>query len=408
MSLSQRKILIGLTGGIAAYKMAEVVSSLAKAGAQVKVIFTKGAEEFVTPLTFATLSRNPAYTDRDFWQADQGRPLHIQLGEWAELLVIAPLSANTIGKLSHGIADNLLLNVWLASICPVLVAPAMNSNMWQQPVIQTNWQNLLNQPRFYGLSPTAGVLACDAVGIGKMCEPAVILGAIESLLWTGGNRDLRGQSVVVSGGGTREFLDPVRFIGNPATGKQGMAIATAAYHRGADVTLVLANAPSSVLETSPPFPVIPVTTSAQLRSTMLSELPRSTIVVMNSAVGDVQPRTYSHQKLPKAELPLELPLEFVPDVVTELAQLSQPHQQIIGFAAQTGTKAEILQAMQCKLLQKNLTSIVGNRIDHEGIGFASAQNQAIFLHRNGRCAESPLLSKLELAHWFWDLVGECR
>jgi phosphopantothenoylcysteine decarboxylase/phosphopantothenate--cysteine ligase len=400
MSFSQRKILIGVTGGIAVYKVAEVVSHLAKAGAQVRVILTKGAEAFITPLTFATLSRHPAYTDRDFWQADQGRPLHIQLAEWAELLVIAPLSANTMAKLTHGIADNLLLNVWLASTCPVLLAPAMNSTMWLNPAVQSNWHNLISQPRCHPIPPSAGVLACDAMGIGRMAEPALIVQSIESLLWTGGKRDLTGQSVLVSAGGTREFIDPVRFIGNPATGKQGMALAIAAYHRGAQVTLVLANAPSPPV----PFPVIPVTTSAQLRSIMVQELARSTIVVMNSAVGDVQPRTYSPHKLPKAQLPLNLPLEFVPDIVAELAQLAKPEQQIIGFAAHTGTPAEMLEAMQSKLQSKNLTSIVGNRVDTDQGGFASDSNQAIFFHKNGHYAASPLLSKLALAHWLWDLV----
>jgi len=237
-------VLIGISGGIAAYKVCEVVSSLAKRGIEVRVILTKSATEFVAPLTFATLSRQPAYTDADFWQPSNGRPLHIELAEWADIFLLAPVTANTLAKLSYGMADNLLTNTVLASTCPILFAPAMNTTMWLQPSVQENWHKLLQDNRYTAIAPTDGILACDAVGTGRMAEPEIILEYLESFLFTKGKQDLKGKKILVNAGGTREFIDPVRFIGNPSTGKQGIAIAKAAMHRGANVTLITA---SSVL-----------------------------------------------------------------------------------------------------------------------------------------------------------------
>ena len=234
-------VLIGVSGGIAAYKVCEVVSSLAKRGMEVRLILTRSAAEFVTPLTFATLSRSPAYTDADFWQPTNGRPLHIELAEWADLFLLAPVTANTLAKLAYGMADNLLTNTVLASNCPILFAPAMNTTMWLQPAVQQNWRKLLQDHRYTAIAPTDGVLACDAVGTGRMAEPEVILEYVESFLFTKGKQDLKGKHVLVNAGGTREFIDPVRFIGNPSTGKQGLAIAKAALHRGAKVTLITAS-----------------------------------------------------------------------------------------------------------------------------------------------------------------------
>ncbi len=229
-----RRVLIGVGGGIAAYKVCELVSSLFKAGAEVKIILTNCAQAFITPLTLATLSRHRAYTDADFWQPTHKRPLHIDLGEWAEVLVIAPLTANTLAKLAYGMADNLLTNTVLASKCPVLLAPAMNTEMWEQVAVQRNWQQLLVDKRYHGMQTSYGLLACDRVGAGRMAEPGEIFTHVRSLLHTQGRRDLLGKQVLISAGGTREYLDPVRFIGNPSTGKMGLALAQAALHRGAN------------------------------------------------------------------------------------------------------------------------------------------------------------------------------
>ena len=331
--LSGRRVLIGIGGGIAAYKVCEVVSTLFKAGAQIRVILTRSAQEFITPLTVATLSRHRAYTDEQFWQPIHQRPLHIDLGEWAEVLAIAPLTANTLAKLNHGMADNLLTNTVLASTCPVLLAPAMNTDMWEQLAVQRNWQQLLTDRRYHGNSPRDGLLACDRVGAGRMAEPTEILRQIESLLHTGGKLDLLGKRVLISGGGTREHIDPVRFIGNPSTGKMGLALAQAALHRGAVVTLVHTPASWDV-----PLGVrsIPVVSAEAMRQAMLECFPNADLIVMSAAVADVKPADYSEEKLPKRSLPSSLPLEPVPDILAELGCLKQPHQRLIGFAAQTG------------------------------------------------------------------------
>jgi phosphopantothenoylcysteine decarboxylase / phosphopantothenate---cysteine ligase len=396
------RVLIGITGGIAAYKVCEVVSTLAKAGVEVRVILTKAAEAFVTPLTFATLSRSPAYTDRDFWQPVHGRPLHIELGEWADLLAIAPLTANSISHLAWGMADNLLMNTVLASQCPVLLAPAMNTTMWWQDTVQENWQKLQANPRYWAIAPASGVLACDAVGAGRMAEPEEIVSYLESLLYTKGKRDLAGKQVLVSAGGTREFLDPVRFIGNPATGKQGIEIAKAAGHRGADVTLVVAG--NASISNLAGMRVISVNSSAEMHRAMLEAFPKADLTIMAAAVGDVRPATYSDRKLPKSELPTSLPLEAIADIVADLGSRKRPDQQLVGFAAQTGTESEILAAAKQKLVNKGLDAIAANAVDQAQMGFGTATNQATFIHKNGNQKTTPLCSKLQLAHQLLDFV----
>lgn len=393
-----RRVLIGIGGGIAAYKICEVVSTLFKTGAEVRVILTASAQQFITPLTLATLSRHPAYTDDKFWQPIHQRPLHIELGEWAEVFLIAPLTANTLAKLAHGMADNLLTNTVLASTCPVLLAPAMNTEMWQQLSVQRNWQQLLTDKRYYGMDTYHGLLACDRVGAGRMAEPAEILTYIQSLLHTKGKRDLVGKRVLISAGGTREQLDPVRFIGNPSTGKMGLALAQAALHRGADVTLVHGAASWNVPQA---VQAISVVSAEQMRQAMLEYFPSADLIVMSAAVGDVKPASYSAEKLPKRSLPTSLPLEFVPDIVAELGQLKQPHQFLIGFAAQTG---DIVAPAWEKLRCKKLDAIAANPIDQPDSGFGSDNNKAIFLDKQGRQLELPPCSKLQMAHYLFDFV----
>jgi phosphopantothenoylcysteine decarboxylase / phosphopantothenate---cysteine ligase len=392
------KVLIGVGGGIAAYKVCELVSRLFKTGVEVRVILTNSAQAFITPLTLATLSRHSAYTDDMFWQPIHSRPLHIELGEWADLLVIAPLTANTLAKLTYGMADNLLTNTVLASTCPVLLAPAMNTDMWEQLPVQRNWQQLLTDSRYHGMSTASGLLACDRVGAGRMAEPPEILTYIQSLLHTGGKRDLAGKRVLISAGGTREYLDPVRFIGNPSTGKMGLALAQAALHRGANVTLVHGAASWDV-----PLGVeaIPVMNAEQMQRVMREYLASADVIVMSAAVADVKPRDYSTEKLPKRSLPQSLPLESVPDIVSELAKLKQPHQLLIGFAAQTG---DIVAPALEKLQRKKLDVIVANPIDKTDSGFGSDNNQAIFLDKQGKQREIAPCSKLEMAHQLYNFA----
>lgn len=397
-NFKSKRVLIAVGGGIAAYKVCELVSTLFKSGVEVRVILTKSAQEFITPLTLATLSRHQAYTDDDFWQPIYTRPLHIELGEWADLIVIAPLTANTLAKLAYGMADNLLTNTILASTCPVLLAPAMNTDMWEQVAVQRNWQHLLTDSRFYGMETGSGLLACDRIGAGRMAEAAEIFIYIQSLLYTQGKRDLAGKEVLISAGGTREYLDPVRFIGNPSTGKMGLALAQAALHRGAKVILV--HCPAS-WEVPLGVEAIPVITAEEMQQVMLNQLPNADIIIMSAAVADVKPRDYSSEKLPKRSLPENLPLIPVPDIVAEIGNRKQPHQYLIGFAAQTG---DIVKPAREKLQKKKLDAIVANPIDQVDSGFGSDHNQAVFLDKEGRALEIPTCSKLEMAHYLFDFV----
>ena len=409
--LEGKRILIGVGGGIAAYKICEVISTLAKAGASVRVILTEQAQAFVTPLTFATLSRHAAYTDRNFWNlADQGvtslaqsHPLHIELGEWAEVFVIAPLTANTLAKLAHGLADNLLTNTVLASTCPLLLAPAMNTDMWQQQIVQYNWRLVLSDPRYHTLNPSEGVLACDRVGAGRMAEPKEILAQIQSLLYTRGTRDLAGKRLLISAGGTREHIDPVRFIGNPATGKMGVALALAAVHRGAIVTLVHAPMEESLLALLQSVQIVSIVSAIEMQQVMLAHFAVADWILMAAAVADVRSAETSAEKLPKRSLPTALPLVLVPDILADLSQRKQPPQRLIGFAAQTG---DILPPALEKLHQKQLDAIVANPVDLPDSGFGSDQNQAIFLDKTGRNRAIEPCSKLEMAHQLFDFVQE--
>lgn len=393
-----KKVIIAICGGIAAYKICELISTLFKSGIEIKVILTNSAQQFITPLTVATLSRHQAYTDEDFWQPVYSRPLHIELGEWADLIVIAPLTANTLAKLAYGMADNLLTNTILASTCPVLLAPAMNTDMWEQVTVQRNWQNLLTDKRFYGMQTGSGLLACDRIGAGRMAEPAEIFVYIQSLLNTQGKRDLSGKRVLISAGGTREYLDPVRFIGNPSTGKMGLALAQAALHRGAEVILV--HCPGS-WEVPLGVKGIAVISASEMQEVMLEQLGNADIIIMSAAVADVKPRDYSKEKLPKRSLPENLPLAPVTDIVAELSKLKKTQQLLIGFAAQTG---DIITPAKEKLQRKKLDVIVANPIDKMDSGFGSNNNQAVFLDQKGIEKEIPPCSKLEMAHHLFDFI----
>jgi phosphopantothenoylcysteine decarboxylase / phosphopantothenate---cysteine ligase len=405
-------VLIGVCGGIAAYKVCEVVSSLAKrSDREVRVVISQSATNFISPLTFATLSRHPAHTDADFWQPNQGSPLHIELGEWADLILIAPLTANTLAKLAWGLADNLLTNVVLASDCPILVAPAMNTTMWLQNTVQGNWHNLLKNSRYHPIAPNSGRLACDAVGMGRMAEPPQILASLSSLIWTKGKRDLVGKKILVSAGGTREYLDAVRFLSNPSTGKQGIAIAQAAHDRGAEVILILAGnqlagKQAINLAENFAFESVNVDTAMEMEAAIYQNFSSSDITIMAAAVGDLRPKFRSDRKLAKSEISLNLELEPTADIVKGLAQIKQNHQLLVGFAAQTGDLAEILKLGQKKLAAKNLDAIVINSVnlDQAETGFASDSNQATFYDRIGQELQTPLCSKLELAHRLFDFL----
>lgn len=401
MMLKNKKILIALGGGIAAYKVCEVISQLFQQGAEIEVVMTESAQKFITPLTVSTLARKPAYTDQDFWQPIHSRPLHIALGEWAELMLIAPLTANTLAKLVHGLADNLLTNTVLASTCPIIVAPAMNTEMWLQSSVQANWQLLNQNPRYFCLDTNTGLLACDRTGKGRMAEAMEILTAIESIICSGGKRDLVGKQVLISTGGTREFFDPVRFIGNPATGKMGIALAQACYHRGAKVTLVGAGVAPELLKFIPHIQFISVVTAAEMEKAMLANFTQADLTFMAAAVADVKPTHYFKTKLSKQSLPSSLELENVTDIVAKLGEIKQPQQKLIGFAAQTG---EIITPALGKLQRKKLDAIVANPIDKENSGFASDSNEAVIIKNDGTQKAIAPCRKLALAHQILDFI----
>jgi phosphopantothenoylcysteine decarboxylase / phosphopantothenate---cysteine ligase len=441
------RVLIGVTGGVAAYKVCEVVSTLAKSGVAVRVVMSEQAQRFVSPITFAALSRHSVYTDADFWSAAQFnaldssassfkpaesnasesnasesnalesnasesnaldpaasayRPLHIALGEWADVLLLAPLTANTVGKLTHGLADNLLSNTVLASVCPVLLAPAMNTDMWQQKSVQRNWQQLLADSRYHTVGPGAGMLACDRVGTGRMAEPVEIVAHITSLLHTHGQCDLRGKQLLISAGSTHEHIDSVRFIGNPSTGRMGIALAVAAQHRGAQVTLVhgpLSAELSAALPTG--IRAVAVTSASQMEQAMLAHLSQADWVIMAAAVADVRPVQSAAGKLPKHDLPSQLPLEFVPDIVSQLSASKSVGQAIVGFAAQTG---EVIAPALAKLKRKQLDVIVANPVDQPNSGFGSDRNEAVILSADGQQVTLANNSKLQLAHQLYDFL----
>jgi phosphopantothenoylcysteine decarboxylase / phosphopantothenate---cysteine ligase len=400
--ITKPHVLIGVGGGIAVYKVCEVVSKLFQMGMEIRVILTHSAQEFIKPLTLATLSRHQAYTDQDFWQSHHARPLHIELGEWADLMVIAPLTANTLAKLTYGLADNLLTNTVLASTCPILLAPAMNTDMWEQETVKANWYKLQEFKRYYSLSPTGGLLACDRVGIGRMAEAPEIMLAVQSLLYTRGKQDLKGKHLLITTGGTKEYLDPVRFIGNPATGKMGVALAQAALHRGASVTLIHTHVDLSSLNSLANLNTIAVTSAQEMETAVFEHLSQAHWIIMAAAIADFKPAHYTPYKLPKAEMTEHLLLAPVTDIAAKISQVKKPEQILIGFAAQTG---DIVTPALDKLKRKNLDVIVANPVDQAHAGFGSDTNQAMIINAQGQQKAIPSCSKLALSHQIFDFIN---
>jgi phosphopantothenoylcysteine decarboxylase/phosphopantothenate--cysteine ligase len=315
--------------------------------------------------------------------------------------LLAPLTAQTLAKLSQGWADNLLSNIVLASRCPILVAPAMNTDMWEQKSVQRNWQLLLTDQRYRALEPGSGLLACDRQGAGRLAEPAIILNRLQSWFSGGHQWDLEGKTLLISGGGTREYWDAVRFIGNPATGKMAIALVQAALHRGARVIFVHGPLSAPLEIANSQCQAIAVTTAAQMATALQQNLATAHWIVMAAAVADVKPSHCHTGKLTKQDLPAALPLTPVPDIITQLAQQKQSHQLVVGFAAQTGN---IITPAKEKLGRKNLDIIVANPVDLPQAGFGSETNQGVILDRLGGQKNIGSCSKLELAHQVWDYL----
>lgn len=389
-----KKVVLGVCGGIAVYKAVELLRLLVKAGADVSVIMTRSAQEFVTPLTFQTLSGNPVHTE--LFNLYQEKEIgHISLADRADLFLVAPATANVIGKVAAGIADDLLTTTLMATRAPVLFAPAMNVHMYENPIYQRN-EACLRELGYHFINPAVGALACGYEGQGKLPEPEAIFSAAQAVL---APQDLAGQHLLVTAGPTREELDPVRYLSNYSSGKMGYAIARAARMRGADVVLV-----SGPTFLTPPQGVtlIPVVSAEQMRKTVLDALPKATAVVKSAAVADYRPASMSTQKLKKSDEDMTLVLEKNPDILAEVGA-GKEGRVLVGFAAET---QDLLKHAADKLKRKNLDLIVANDVTQAGAGFDVDTNIVKLLHADGHVEELPQLSKDEVAHQLLDRVVE--
>ncbi len=396
MRLDGRTVVVGLTGGIACYKACEVVRLLVGAGARVQVIMSAGAQQFVTPLTLQTLSGQPVATDT-FSLTQESEIGHIRLADQPDAIVIAPATANVLGKLAGGIADDLLTTVLLATRAPLVLAPAMNVHMWEHPAVQENLARLLGRgARIVG--PASGALACGYEGTGRLAEPADIVEEVGCALTP---QDLKGVRVLVSAGPTREPIDPVRYLSNRSSGKMGHALARVARRRGAEVTLV--SGPTAL--TPPPgVHVVRVTTAREMAAAVDEAFPAATVVVMSAAVADYRPREAAARKLKKDSAALTLELERNPDILAGLGLRKGPR-LLVGFAAETH---DVAAEARRKLRAKQLDLIVANDVGAPGAGFDGDTNAVRLLDAAGRDEVLPLLDKEEVATRVLDWVAAHR
>lgn len=416
--LLNRRVLVGICGGIASYKAVELVSRLQQAGALVDVIMSERAEEFVRPLAFSTMSHRPVYTD--LWEpSGRAAETHIALGEEAHVFVVLPATANTLAKLAHGIADNMLTAVALATKAPLVLAPAMHHTMYTHPATQANLAILRERGAFI-IEPEVGRLASGEVGIGRLPDSSVLLGAIQVVL--GRNGDLAGRRVVVTAGGTQEPIDPVRFVGNRSSGKMGFALATEARDRGADVILI-----SGPVALDAPYgvDVRRVETALQMRDAVFDAVKEADVLVMSAAVADYRPAEVAPQKLKKegkvaqevdAEGGFTLRLARNPDILGEIATASRqsevaerlpgddrPRRRLvrIGFAAET---SDVLTYARGKLAAKRLDLLIANDVSRSDSGFGSETNKVYIFHADETMEDLPVMPKTGVAAAIWDRV----
>jgi len=403
--LAGKRIVLGVTGGIAAYKAAELCRLFVKAGATVRVVMTEAATRFIAPLTLQTLSGAPVALDL-FDAAQEADIGHIRLADEADLLVVAPATADFIARMAAGMADDLLAAVVLATRAPVLLAPAMNVNMWTNPVTQANLTGLLRNGRVATVGPDRGELACGWIGAGRLIEPADIVAEAARLLAGAapGGGDLAGRRVVVTAGATREPIDGVRFLGNRSSGKMGAAMAEAAVARGADVTLVA----------GPEAPAVPgarridFETAADLQRVLADLAPRADVVVMAAAVADFRPPSPVAGKLSRrtAGSEIALTLEAVPDLLAGLARArrgARPY--LLGFAAETVGGDALAERAAAKLREKRCDAIVANDVSARGIGFGADDNQVTLLFGDGARHEIARAPKRAVADSLWNLLA---
>ncbi len=390
--LHGKNLLLGVTGGIAAYKAAELVRLLVGAQARVRVVMTAAAQEFVTPLTFQALSGEPVRTNLFGPGAE---PLeHISLGQEVDAVVVAPATANCIGKVAAGIADDLLSTILLAATRPVLFCPAMNVHMWENPVVQGNLARL-RERGYHILEPATGAMACGAYGPGRLPEPADILAAVACLL---SPQDLAGRHILVSAGPTQEDLDPVRFLTNRSTGKMGYALAAAARRRGAAVSLV--SGPTT-LPTPWGVSLHPVRSALEMQAALTDLFPRCDALIMAAAVSDYRPADTAEQKIKRSQEEMLVRFVHNPDIVAGLGASRLRHQVMVGFAAET---QDLVEHAAAKLARKGLDLIVANDVSAPDAGFAVDTNRVTILDRQGGVEVLPLLSKDAVADRILDRV----
>ncbi|MEP7195636.1 MAG: bifunctional phosphopantothenoylcysteine decarboxylase/phosphopantothenate--cysteine ligase CoaBC [Saprospiraceae bacterium] len=393
MKLEGRKIILGVCGSIAAYKSLILLRLLIKLGAEVKVILTKDAQNFVGKLSFSSLSNHPVLTDLVY---DQEWKNHVELGAWADLILVAPITANTIAKFSVGLVDNLLTAVYLSAKCPVMIAPAMDLDMWAHSATEFNLRIL--KERGVELVPVGeGLLASGLVGLGRLSEPENILEYVEKYFHS--KLDLIGKKILVTAGPTYEAIDPVRFIGNHSTGKMGIRIAEEAVQRGAEVFLILG--PSSVeVANNSALHITKITSAREMLEAVLKLQKEMDFFILAAAVADFKPVQVSESKIKKSTATLELKLQPTDDIALHLGQSKLKNQKIVGFALETN---EIKQNAEAKLSKKNMDMIVINSAREIGAGFGYDTNRIDILKRNGEYLSFELKSKKDLA---CDIIDE--
>lgn len=386
--IAEKHILLGVTGSIAAYKAADLASKLAQAGAQVDVILTSAGEKFVSPLTFQSVTGRRAYADKDLW-GNEAHVLHVNFGKTADLLVIAPCTADTMAKLAHGIADNLLTVTALAATCPILIAPAMDGGMFDHPATQENLKTLQSRGVLVA-GPATGHLASGLSGAGRMIEPTEIFGHVRMTL--GQNGKLAGKKVVVTAGGTQEALDPVRVITNHSSGKQGYALAQAAIDAGADVCLI--TAPTALTPTVGAR-VVHATSVQEMLDALLNE--SGDALIMAAAAADFRPKQTAKEKMKKRDGIPQIELEAAPDILKAVSNSKSGKRRfkvLVGFAAES---QNLLENASEKLKSKDLDLIAANDISAKDAGFGAETNRITLLFANGARESLPLMSKADAA-----------
>lgn len=399
---SGKKVALGITGGIACYKAAEVLRGLQRAGCTVRVAMTKRACEFVQPLTFRALSGSHVIVDD--YAPDNPDPIaHITFSQSVDLLLIAPATANIIAKFANGVADDFLSSTYLASTAPVLIAPAMNTTMWQHPATQRNLERLRSDGVRI-LEPDAGEMACGTIGPGRLSEPErIVAAALDLLSKESAVKDLTGERLLITVGATREEIDPVRFISNRSSGRMGFALAEAAQQRGADVVVV-----AGVTTVEPPANVALVRgqSAAEMRAAVLKEISNASIFIAAAAVADYRPAARVANKIKKSDEQLVLTLERTEDILGEVAATSRDRLLVIGFAAETNN---VLNHAREKLLKKNLDLLVANDVTQDGAGFDTETNVITILTKDrDEVLELPLMSKHDAAHRILDQIVRLR